>query len=289
MDGMRLAPGEPELSEIPESWFVTPQPLSTVTNTHTGTPRPAGAAPRRRCGACTGADAHAHSGVVKAARPKAPAKLVPLKRTNAKVLRNRNIKLDGLFLHTAAVSACSVFPPKQVDEVSAVADPVNTTSKLAPAVQLGMTCGTACADSPVPARAAVDPTMPSLDWVPAPLLERLQPGIPKYFVEAVGYNSAGYNPTTFMDYAFHAPHKLGLARCKRLWCDYEFYWPEVYGGSDWRGRDIYDITTFDAVPLPDGEPVAECVLIVNRYIEYYAKCCAYNRRFFLSPEGDATE
>ena len=289
MEGLRLALGEPELSEIHESWFVTPQPLNTVTNTYTGTPRPAGTTPRGRCGACTGADAHAPSGVVKTARLKAPAKLV-LKRTNAKLLRNRNIKLDDLLLHTAAVSACSVSPPKQADEVAAVADPlVSTTSKLAPAVQLGVTCGTAGADSPVPARAAVDPTMPSLDWAPVMLLERLQPGIPQYFVEAVGYNSAGYNSTTFMDYAFHAPHKLGLARCKHLWCQYEFCWPEVYGGSDLRGRDIYDITTFDAVPLPDGEPVAECVLIVNRYIEYYAKCCAYNRRFFLSPEGDATE
>lgn len=286
---MRLAPVEPELSEIPDSLFVTPQPLSTVTNTHTGTPRPAGAAPRGRCWACTGVDAHAHSGVVKAARPKAPAKLV-LKRTNAKLLRNRNMKLDDMLLHTA-VSACSVSPLKQADKVAAVAilaDP-EISSKLTPAVQVGVTCETARANSPIPARVAVDPTMPLLDWVPAPLLDRLEPGIPLYFVEAVGYNSAGYNPTTFMDYAFHAPHKLGLARCKRLWRDYEFYWPEVYGGSDWRGRDINDITTFDAVPLPDGEPVAECVLIVNRYIEYHAKRNAYNRRFFLSPEGDAAE
>jgi hypothetical protein len=30
-------------------------------------------------------------------------------------------------------------------------------------------------------------------------------------------------------------------------------------------------------------------LIVNRYIEYQAKRNAYNRRFLLSPEGDAAE
>jgi len=58
---------------------------------------------------------------------------------------------------------------------------------------------------------------------------------------------------------------------------------ELYGGYDHGDANINDASTFDAVPVPEDEPVAECVVIVNRYLQYLTAREQYNRRTILSP------
>ena len=141
-----------------------------------------------------------------------------------------------------------------------------------------------------PARALVNPVMPSLWNLASPVvLAQVPPHIPQYFIEAVCYWHADYDPSTFMKYVIKAPQKLILEQCEHLWSEYESFWPEVFGGCDYRDRDIRDINSFDAIDLPVGEPIALCILIVNRYINYQAECAAYNRTYFFSPAGGSQE
>ena len=142
-----------------------------------------------------------------------------------------------------------------------------------------------------PARISIDPNIPSLwDLASPEVLAQVSYYIPPYFVEAVCFWNAEYDRAKFMKYIVKAPPKLiNSDQCEHLWKEYESFWPEVFGGCDWRDRDILDINSFDIVELPIGEPIAECVLIVNRYLKYKAECAAYNRMYFLSPVGDSQE
>ena len=196
--------------------------------------------------------------------------------------RRRYVKLEDLFLvQTVAVSASSVSKPKRS---CGGADPVSKTNTAACAPS-----AVVAAISPALARASADPTMPSLKHnLPAELLATVPAHIPQYFSELVCYWFARYDRSVFLEYAASAPHKLCLWQCAQIWRDYEFYWPEVFG-SDWRDADINDITSFDAVPVPDDEPVATIVNMVNRYFTYLAERNAYNRRYFLASDGEASE
>ena len=43
------------------------------------------------------------------------------------------------------------------------------------------------------------------------------------------------------------------------------------------------------MPVPDDEPVDIVISMVNRYFTYLAERDAYNRRYFLAPDGEASE
>ena len=284
---------EPELSVVPESPLAVTPPMSNVSNTYNRTPRPAGAV--RAVARDTHEVTRACAGVVKASRPlqlhhRACRSVRITTMTLGSSMRARAVKLEDILPVVVAASACSVSMPEH-GAGGGVVDPVSKPMKQtcdASVAEPAETLGEMSARAHAPADAA-DP-MPSL-WVfvPHSMLHRVPKKIPNYFLEAVSYWYADYNRLVFMEYAARAPHKLRLGQCEQLWREYESYWHEAYGGSDWRDSDINDISSFDAVPVPDDEPVATVVLMVNRYIAYLAARDAYNRRYFLSPGSEASE
>lgn len=211
-----------------------------------------------------------------------PLPLQPTAPGVVKPPRRRNVKLEDLLLvQTVALTASSVSKPKR----SGGADPVSKTSTPTRAPS-----ATVAVISHAPVCAGADPTMPSLEHnLPTELLATVPKHIPQYFTELVCYWFSRYDRAVFLEYAASAPHKLCLWKCAQMWRDYEFYWPEVFGGSAWRDADINDITSFNAAPVEEYEAVAIVVTMVNRYFTYLAERDTYNRRYFLASDGEAWE
>ena len=133
------------------------------------------------------------------------------------------------------------------------------------------------------ARKELDPSMP--DSVRKGI-NKAQPlycvyGIPDWFVDATGYDSAGYSKATFFQFV-REPRLFRLHRCERLWLEFKDIFEAGVTGWDRDCNAVVDqIDSFRSVPVVEGTPVAESVLIVNRYIAYLEEQQAFLRVHFL--------